>query len=428
MIALAVSFTIFMLMGMPIAFVLGASSLVYILSTGNLNTLMVMPQKLYQGTDDFILLAIPFYLLAGELMNTTGITQRMIGFFVILMGHVRGALAQVNVIAGMFFSAISGTATSDAAAVGGVMIPAMKREGYKPEFAAALQAASATIAPIIPPSMVMILYAVFANVSVAAIFAAGILPGILLGLAQMGLVYYYARTGQLPAPKARSSFKDIHAGFKDATLAFMMPVIILGGIFGGIFTTTEAAGAAVLYAIVVGAFFYRTLTLGKLREVLIKTAVSTGGLLLIAATGYLFGWVLAAEQMPAKAAQLILAISENPLIFLLLVNILLLVLGTFMDTLPALIICVPVLFPVSQQLGVDPVHFGVVVCFNIIQGMLTPPVGLLLFITAQIAKVRFEAVTRAVLPFLAINAVVLMVITFAPGFVLFLPRLMGLMD
>lgn len=428
MLALAVSFTIFMLMGMPIAFVLGASSLVYVLSTGNLTMLMAIPQKLYQGTDNFILLAIPFYLLAGELMNTTGITQRMIGFFVLLIGHIRGALAQVNVLAGMFFSAISGTAASDAAAVGGVMIPAMKRQGYKPEFAAALQAASATIAPIIPPSMVMILYAVFANVSVAAMFAAGILPGILLGLAQMGLVYSYARCGLLPEARTRASRKDIQTGFKDAILAFMMPVIILGGIFGGIFTTTEAAGAAVLYAIVIGVFVYRTLTLGRLREVLIKTAVSTGGLLMIAATGFLFGWILAAEQMPGRAAQLILAISENPLVFLLLVNILLLVLGTFMDTLPALIICVPVLFPVSQQLGIDPVHFGVIVCFNIIQGMLTPPLGLLLFITAQIAKVRFEAVTRAVLPFLGMNLLVLMVITFVPGFVLFLPRLMGLIE
>jgi tripartite ATP-independent transporter DctM subunit len=428
MIPLAISFTLFMVMGLPIAFVLGASSLVYILSTGNWNTLLVLTQKIYQGTDDFILLSIPFYLLAGELMNATGITQRLIGFFIILMGHIRGALAQVNVVAGMFFSAISGTATSDAAAVGGVMIPAMIKQGYKPEFAAALQAATATIAPIIPPSMVMIIYAVFANVSVAAMFAAGIIPGLLLGLSQMGLVYYYARSGKLPPANVRATRQEIQIGFKDATLAFLMPIIILGGIFSGVFTTTEAAAAAVLYAIVVGFFVYRSLTISRFAEILVKTAVSTGGLLLIAATGNLFGWILAAEQVPAKAAELILFISDNPWVFLLLVNILLLLLGTFMDTLPALIICVPVLFPVSQQLGVDPVHFGVIVCFNIIQGMLTPPVGLLLFITAQIAKVRFEAVTRAVIPFLIINTVVLFAITFIPGFVLFLPRLMGLIQ
>ena len=428
MLVLAISFAVLMVMGLPIWLVLAASSFAYILSTGNLNLLMVMPQKLYQGTDDFILLSIPFYLLAGELMNATGITQRLIGFFVILMGHVRGALAQVNVVAGMFFSAISGTASSDAAAVGGVMIPAMIRQGYKPEFAAALQAATATIAPIIPPSMVMIIYAVFANVSVSAMFAAGIVPGIMLGLAQMGLVYFYARRGDLPPANVRSTRAEITTGFKDAILAFMMPLIILGGIFGGIFTTTEAAAFAVLYAIVVGFFIYRSLTLQKLGEILVKTAVSTGGLLLIAAAGNLFGWILAAEQIPARAAEIILFISDNPWVFLLLVNILLLVLGTFMDTLPALIICVPVLFPVSQQLGVDPVHFGVIVCFNIIQGMLTPPVGILLFITAQIAKVRFEAVTRAVIPFLIINTIVLFIITFVPGFVLALPRAMGLIQ
>jgi tripartite ATP-independent transporter DctM subunit len=428
MILLACSFMLLLLIGLPIAFVLGVSALVYLLQTGNWNMLLVLPQKLYQGTDNFILLAIPFYLLAGELMNATGITQRLIGFFVIVMGHIRGALALVNVVAGMFFSAISGTATSDAAAVGGVMIPAMIKQGYEPSFAAALQAASATIAPIIPPSMVMIIYAVFANVSVAAMFAAGILPGIILGLSQMGLVYFYARSGKLPPPNERSSLREIGTGFKDALLAFLMPVIILGGIFGGIFTTTEAAAAAVLYALLLGFFVYRSLSIRQLLKILTKTAVTTGGLLFIAATGNLFGWVLAAEQVPAHAAQLMLLVSNEPWIFLLLVTILLLFLGTFMDTLPALIIVVPVLFPASQQLGVDPVHFGVIVCFNIIQGQLTPPLGLLLFITGQIAKVRFEAVAKAVLPFLAINILVLLLITFVPSLVLFLPRLFGLIQ
>jgi len=427
MIALTIAFTVFMMMGLPIAFVLGASSLVYILSTGELDTLMVLPQKLYQGTDDFILLSIPFYLLAGELMNETGITRRLVGFFVIVMGHIRGSLAHVNVVAGMFFSAISGTATSDAAAVGGVMIPEMIKQGYKAEFAAALQAASATLGPIIPPSMVMIIYAVFANVSVAAMFAAGIVPGVLLGLSQMGLIWYYARDGRFPAVKVRATRAEVRTGFKDALLAFLMPLIILGGIFGGIFTTTEAAASAVVYAILVGALAYRTLTWDGLVKALVRTSVSTGGLLLIAAAGYLFGWILAAEQVPARAADVIKLLSDNPIIFLLLVNILLLLLGTFMDTLPTLIICVPVLFPVSQQLGIDPVHFGVVVCFNIVQGMLTPPVAMLLFITAQIAKARLEAVTRAVVPFFVLNTVVLFVLTFVPQFSLFLPKAMGLM-
>ncbi|MFV0334165.1 MAG: TRAP transporter large permease subunit [Tropicimonas sp.] len=284
MIFLAFTFIILLVMGAPIAITLGASSLAYILAEANPRMLLVVPQKLYQGTDNFILLAIPFYLLAGELMNATGITQRLIRFFTTLLGHVRGSLAQVSIVTSMMFSAISGTAASDAAAVGGVMIPAMKREGYDPAFAAAVQAASSTIAPIIPPSMVMILYAVFANISVAAIFAAGVIPGLLLGV------------------------------------------------------------------------------------------------------------------------------------------------GTFMDTLAALIIVVPMLTPVAMQVGIDPVHFGVVVCFAIIQGMLTLPLGLLLFIVSHIAQTRFELVIKAIVPFLAINGLVLLSISLLPDFVLFLPRLLGLME
>lgn len=428
MTALTISFCLFMLMGLPISFVLAGSSLVYLLAGGDTDLLMVIPQKLYQGTDEFILLAIPFYLLAGELMNETGITQRLVGFFVIMMGHIRGALAHVNVVAGMFFSAISGTASSDAAAVGSVMIPSMIKQGYTPQFAAALQASTSTLGPIIPPSMVMIIYAVFANVSVAAMFAAGIVPGILLGLAQMALIAYYARDGRFPPAQVRSTRKEIQVGLKDATLAFLMPVLILGGIFGGIVTTTEAAAVAVVYAILVGSVFYRTLTWAGLRQALIRTSVSTGGLLLIATTGYLFGWVLAAEEVPSRAAEAIKLLSENRWVFLLLVNVALLLLGTFMDTLPTLIICVPVLFPIAQQLGVDPVHFGVLVCFNIVQGMLTPPVGILIFITSQIAKVSIESVTRAVLPFLILNTVVLFVLTFVPDLTLALPRAMGLLE
>ncbi|WBU52031.1 TRAP transporter large permease [Paracoccus sp. SCSIO 75233] len=428
MIALTVTFLILLVLGAPIAIVLGASSLAYIIAADNARMLLVIPQKLYQGTDNFILLAIPFYLLAGELMNATGITQRLIHFFTTLLGHVRGALAQVSIVTSMMFSAISGTAASDAAAVGGVMIPAMKREGYDPAFAAAVQAASSTIAPIIPPSMVMILYAVFANISVAAIFAAGVLPGIILGLSQMMIVWIKARSGTLPPPAPRAARHEVASGFRDALLAFGMPVLILGGILSGAFTATEAAAVAVVYAAILGFTIYRNLTLPIVGKLLIRTAITTGGLLLIAATGYLFAWIMASEQIPTKAAQLMLAISENPVAFLLMVNILLLLLGTFMDTLAALIIVVPMLSPVAAQVGIDPVHFGVVVCFAIIQGMLTPPLGLLLFIVSQIARVRFEAVIRAIMPFLAVNLAVLLAISLAPGFVLFLPRLLGLIE
>lgn len=428
MIALALTFVVLLLLGAPIAVVLGGSSLAYILAADNARMLLVVPQKLYQGTDNFILLAIPFYLLAGELMNATGITHRLIHFFTTLLGHFRGALAQVSIVTSMMFSAISGTAASDAAAVGGVMIPAMRKQGYDPAFAAAVQAASSTIAPIIPPSMVMILYAVFANISVSAIFAAGVLPGIILGLSQMAIVWFKARKGDLPAPAPKAKRQEVATGFRDALLAFGMPVVILGGILSGAFTATEAAAVAVVYAALLGFVVYRNLTPTIVGQLLTRTAIATGGLLLIASTGYLFAWIMAAEQIPSQAAQIMLAISNNPIAFLLMVNLLLLVLGTFMDTLAALIIVVPMLSPVAVQVGIDPVHFGVVVCFAIIQGMLTPPLGILLFIVSGIARIKFEQVIKAILPFLCANMAILLLITLAPGFVLFLPRLLGLME
>lgn len=425
MLVLFLTFAVLLIIGVPIAYTIGISSLAYLLMLGNANMLMVVPQKLYQGVDSFVLLSIPFYLLAGELMNATGITVRLIRFFNLLLGHVRGALAYVNVVSSILFAGISGTATADAAAIGGVIIPAMKKEGYTPAFAAALTSAAATIGPIIPPSMVMILYAVFANESVAALFVAGIVPGLLMGLFLIFAIWLEARRGRLPPPQPRSTITEVGVGFRDAILALVMPLIILGGLLGGVFTATEAAVVAVVYALLLGVFVYRSLTWARFIEALRNAAVMTGSLLLIAATGSLFAWIMASEQIPAKAADLMLSITDNPLIFFLLVNLMLLVIGTFMDTLAALIILVPVLLPISNELGIDPVQFGVVICFNLVQGLITPPLGIVLFISAQIAGVRFEKVVRALVPFLLCNLFTLLLISVFPALTLSLPALLG---
>lgn len=418
-------FAALLIIGVPIAYTIGLSSLAYLVTLGNANMLMVLPQKLFQGVDSFVLLSIPFYLLAGELMNATGITVRLIRFFNLLLGHVRGALAYVNVVSSILFAGISGTATADAAAIGGVVIPAMKKEGYTPEFAAALTSAAATIGPIIPPSMVMILYAVFANESVAALFAAGILPGLLMGSLLMVAIWLQARKGKLPEAVPRSTMIEMGTGFREAILALFMPLIILGGLLGGVFTATEAAVVAVVYALLLGIFVYRSLTWAGFLNALRRSAVMTGSLLFIASTGALFAWIMASEQVPAKATDLMKLISDNPLVFLLLVNLLLLIIGTFMDTLAALVILVPVLLPTANSLGIDPVQFGIVICFNLIQGLITPPLGIVLFISAQIAGVRFERVVRALLPFLFCNLMTLLLITVFPALTLMLPRLMG---
>ena len=416
---------VLLILGAPIAYAIGLSSLSYLALSGNTNLLMVLPQKLFQGVDSFVLLSIPFYLLAGELMNATGITIRLIQFFTVLIGHLRGALAYVNVVSSILFAGISGTATADAAAIGGVIIPAMKKEGYTPEFSAALTSAAATIGPIIPPSMVMILYAVFANESVAALFAAGIVPGLLMGLFLIAAIWLQARKGTLPDPKPRSTMTEIGTGFRDAVLALIMPLIILGGLLGGVFTATEAAVVAVVYALFLGVFIYRSLSWTRFVGALRSSAIMTGSLLFIASTGALFAWIMASEQVPAKVADIMLSISDNPLVFLLLVNVMLLIIGTFMDTLAALIILVPVLLPIANNLGIDPVQFGVVIGFNLIQGLITPPLGIVLFISAQIAGVRFERVVRALIPFLICNLLTLVLISLFPVLTLQLPAWLG---
>lgn len=427
MLVFLVLFVVLLLAGVPIAFTVGISSLGYLLTLPNPNILLSLPQKLYQGTDNFVLLAIPFFLLAGQLMNASGITSRLVGFLTVLLGHIRGCLAYANVLANMIFAGISGTATADAASIGSVMIPSMVKEGYRPSFAVAVTSAAATIGPVIPPSMFMIMYAVFANVSVAGMFMSGVIPGFLVGFLQLTIIYVIGRrAGEFPVARVRSTVGEVWTGFRDAILALVMPGIILGGLLGGIFTPTEGAVVAVVYAMFLGIFVYRTLTLRAIVEAFQNTCIVTGGLLFIAVNGFLFGWIMAAERVPELAAHWMLSISDSPWVFLALVNLLLLFAGAFIDEMALLIILVPVLFPISQQLGVDPIHFGLVICFNLVQGLIMPPLGILIFICAQIANIRIGSAYKALAPFLIANLLVLALITFVPTVALLLPRLLGL--
>jgi tripartite ATP-independent transporter DctM subunit len=422
----SILFVLLLVAGVPVAFVIGISSLGYLLTMPNPNILMSLPQKLYQGSDSFLLLAIPFFLMAGLLMNETGITQRLIRFLTLLMGHIRGSLAYVNVATSMAFAGITGSATADAASIGSVMIPSMKKQGYTAAFSAALSAASATIGAIIPPGIFMIMYAVFANVSVAAVFMSGVVPGVMVGITQLALIWWIGRRGTFPDPAPRARVTDIWSGFVDALLGIMMPMLIIFGLLTGVFTPTEAAVVAVAYSLLLGTFVYRTLTVAAVIRVLQRTAIISGGLLLIAANGFLFGWIMAAERIPELAASWMLSFGDSPWLFLVMVNILLLLAGAFMDELALLIILVPVLHPIAMTLGIDPVHFGIVICFNLVQGLIAPPLGIITLICAQIANERVGRVYAAMMPFLIGNLTILVLITFVPTVVLFLPRLLGL--
>jgi len=418
-----ISFIILLLMGVPIAFILGLSPILGILFSGKTVWLLAVPQRLFTGLDQFTLLAIPFYILAGNLMNACGITKRLIKFFQLILGHVHGALAQVNIVASMFFAGISGTATADTAALGSVLIPAMIQDGYTPGFSTAVTVASSMIGPIIPPSMLMIMYSVMADTSIAEMFLAGIVPGILLGAGQMILVYYYSRKNNFPTLEKRATTKEIAIGFRDAILALIMPLIILGGILLGVFTATESAAVAVVYAFIIGYFVYGELNLSNLPSIFLKSAVTSAAVMLIAGTGQVFAWLMAAEMIPQKAMGLLMTVTSNPIILMFLINVFLLFIGTFMETLASLIILTPILLPIVTQMGIDPVHFGIVMTLNLTIGLMTPPLGVCLFIASSITKLSIERLIKDIWPFLLVNISILFLITYFPKLVLFLPNL-----
>ncbi|TMU87146.1 TRAP transporter large permease [Bacillus sp. BHET2] len=424
MLLVILAFVVFLLMGIPIALVLGMTTVVYFLVTGNTMLLESTPQRLYSGMENFGLLAIPLFMLTGELMNSGGITNKLVVFARVLVGHVRGGLAYVTVIANMFLASILGSANAQAAMMSKVMVPEMEKEGYTREFSSALTLASSIVAPIIPPSMIFIIYGTLSGTSIGGLFMAGIIPGTIFGIGFIGLIAYLGYKHNFPRSE-RASFGLIWNSFVKVLPAILVPFVIIAGILSGAFTATESAAVASVIAFVVGMFFYRELKWKSLPKILINTVIGTATVTFLIAMANLFGWLIAFEQIPQLIANSMLSISDNPFVFLLLVNIFLLIIGTLLDGIAALIILVPVFMPLVSGFQIDPIHFGVIICINLTIGLLTPPVGTGLFIVSSIAEVRFESLIKAVTPMLLLGIAMLLIVTYWEQTTLFIPRLLG---
>jgi tripartite ATP-independent transporter DctM subunit len=420
----AIVFVVALLIGIPIAFVLGGAATYYFLFLGRL-PLDMIGQKLYAGCDNFILLAIYFFILAGELMNRSKITDSLIDFSRILVGKIPGALAQVNIVVSVFFAGITGSGVADTAAIGSVLIPAMKKEGYTVDYATAMTVSSSVIGPIIPPSVVMVIYSMSTGASVGALFAAGFIPGLAIALSLMIMAFFYAIKYKHPRRTEKITLRQALVTTRKSLVALLCPVVLVGGIFSGQFTPTEAAAIACFYAIVAGTLILRTLTLKDILESFCKAAVSGSVILLIISMAALFGQFMALERIPSKMAQLILGITENKYTFLMMVNILLLFMGMIMETGATVILLAPILVPIAMQLGIHPVHFALVMIVNLNIGLATPPVGVCLFAASPIAGISLERMSKAIWPFILAEFVALIFITYVPELVLFIPRLLG---
>ena len=413
-------FVVCLILRFPIAFALGLSCLTYILMEGI--PLVILPMKMYSGIDVFVLLSVPGFILAGNLMNHGGLTAKIISFCNHILGHVRGGLSLANIGASMLFAGISGTAVSDTASIGSVMIPAMKKEGYGDGFSCAVTAASSTVGPIIPPSVPMIIAATLSGLSVGKLFLAGAIPGFLLGTGLMGVAYFISVREKYPK-HPRSSMKQIARGFVDTFWALLMTFIILYGIVGGIFTPTEASIIAVIYALIIGIVVYKKLNFRNIQVIILDSMKTSASLMVLIGFANLFGWILITERLPQWVSGEILAFTNNKYLVLLLINILLIFVGTFMETIAALLILFPILLKVALTVGVDPVHFAVIAVLNLIIGLTTPPVGICLFVASSIGKISIGKVSISILPFLAVSLIVLTLVTLFPQLSLFLPGL-----
>ena len=417
-----IAFIILLSLGIPIAIGLGGSAMLYILLQGDIS-LTMLTQTAFAGMASFPLLAIPLFMLAGNLMNEGGLTQDLVRFARLLLGHISGGLGMATILASGIFAAISGAAVATAVAIGVVMLPAMKKAGYDEEVAAAVTATASCMGPIIPPSIPFIVYGVIANVSIGALFLGGIIPGILLGIGLMIYMSIVAKKREYPK-EPRASFKEVVVGAWQALPALLMPVIIMGGILGGIFTPTEAAGVTVVYAILVGSLFYKRLKLRRIPDVLLSAGLESAMIMMLLGMSEPFAWIVAAEQMPQAIIELISQISTSPWVILLLINIALILIGIPMETAPALTIVTPVLAPMAATLGIDPVHMGLVVCFNLVLGLITPPVGGVLFAICGTTGISLEKLSKGIwIPFL-IGIGVLLLITYIPALSTFLPNLL----
>jgi C4-dicarboxylate transporter, DctM subunit len=418
---LSIAFISLVAVNVPIAFSMGLASVFGLLLKGDI-PLIIVPQKIFTGSDSFPLLAIPFFILAGALMDTGGISIRLVNLARALVGHFRNGLGMVSIVSEIFFSGISGSTAADTAAIGSLMIPAMKQSGYTPAQATAIVCAACGMGILVPPCIAMVVYGGIANVSVGALFAGGFLPALAMALALMIQLNIQARRAGVP-PGKWEGIKPLTKAFKESLLALLMPVIIFGGILGGICTPTEAAVLAVVYGLVISTLVYREISLGKLADILLETGMVTGKVMIMVGMASAFAWILSREQVPQALANFIFSIGGGKVFFLFLINIAFLFIGAVLEGVPALIMTVPILLPIATQLGVDPVHFGIVLIANMGIGLFLPPVGLGVFIGCSIARITVAEVVRPLFPYLAVNFAVVLLITYWPWLTLVIPGL-----
>lgn len=418
------SFFILAILGMPIALAIGVSALLALLNQGM--PLAVVPHYMFSGIDSFILCAVPMFILAGEIMLKGGLTKSLTDFAYLLVGRIRGGLGHTNIAGSMFFAGITGSATADTAAIGSIMIPAMVQRGYGRAYSTAVTIASSIIGPIIPPSLTFVIYALaVGQVSIGGLFMAGLLPGVLAGIAMMATNYFISKKRNYEKrtePYSRGETKSIVA---KSLIVLIMPALIVGGIVFGIYTATESAAAASAYALIIGFIFFRSLKLSELPQILIHSAKITSIFILLLATSNLFGFVLVTENVPNYLADFMYSLTENKYLFLLILNILLLIIGCMLDLFPAILIFGPIFAPIGISYGIDPLHFGVIFCTNLLVGLNTPPVGSGLIIGAAIGGVPVEKLIKEMFPFFLIQLFIVFIITYVPFFTLALPRISG---
>jgi tripartite ATP-independent transporter DctM subunit len=420
-----VVFFLLLLTGTPIAFSLGITAVLVFLKMDAPMLMQIVPLKYFSGIDMFALMAMPLFMLAGEIMNRIQVTHRLVELANVLIGNIRGALAHVNIVVSILFAGLTGAAVADTAALGTMLIPAMEKDGYPRAFAAAVTAASSIIGPIIPPSIIMVIYGSMMNVSIAGLFAAGIVPGLLVGVSLMLLSARISSKRGYPKGDRRATLKEMGAAFRRAFIPLLTPIIILGGILAGIFTPTEAAAVAVLYAMLIGFFVYRNLSLRDIPAVLFEMVRNSGSVFVILSAASILGWVLASEQVPEMVGEMILSISSNKYTALLIINLILLVIGMFMDMTAVVIILGPILHPLAVSLGIHPLHLGIIMVVNVNIALMTPPLGACLFVACSISRISLEAISKEILPFIAAETVVLILVTYIPAISMTIPRLLG---
>lgn len=411
---------LFLAINIPVGFALALTSLVLLLSMGNDN-FVIIAQNLISGTDNFPLMAIPFFILAGELMNEGGLSLGIVRFVKSLLGHIRGGLGYVSVVASMLFAGVSGSAVADTSAIGSVLLPVMDKEGYKKDKSTALICAAGCVGPIIPPSIPMVLFGVVGGVSIVKLFLGGIIPGILTGLALIVTWYFMVRKDSLPKFK-RATVKEMLSATKEAIPSLVLPVIILGGILSGIFTPTEAAVVAAVYAFIIVAVVYRNLSFAKIRDIFVKSARATAVVMFVCAAATAIGYIITIARIPQMLGDIITAVTSSKLVVLLLINVLLLVVGCIMDLTPALLILGPILLPVAVKFGIDPIFFGVIMVFALCIGLITPPVGTVLYVGCGISKISLMDLVKKIWPLVVTYIIVLFVITYVPQLVTFIPN------